>query len=226
MSSHCSSACTIPSPQRSLHVLEQASLSTENPVVARFWKVDETFPTTRYSRWIEVTNTRNVVRIELALGARRGCKRVHDRRLGRRVIQSEGMTKLGKSNRSQPWSFAAPFPFSSTNVSSSLKSRSPDESAHRRPSHAGAAAWDHGLRRETGPQLARRREHTRVPNRVKARCGHDVARRLSRESGSRSTATIPSENSFLSVIRRSPSGPRVTRSCATAGASSRVGSPS
>lgn len=33
--------------------------------------------------------------------------------------------------------------------------------------------WDHrGLRGETGPELARRREHARVPNGMKARCGH------------------------------------------------------
>ncbi|MBK6462440.1 MAG: hypothetical protein IPF92_15715 [Myxococcales bacterium] len=32
-----------------------------------------------------------------------------------------------------------------------------------------------------------------------------------------STATVPSEKGFLSVILTSPSGPRVTRSCATAG---------
>lgn len=47
--------------------------------------------------------------------------------------------------------------------------------------------------------------------------GTDAARRLSSESGSMSTATVPSEKGFFSVIRTRPSGPRVTRSCATAG---------
>ena len=49
------------------------------------------------------------------------------------------------------------------------------------------------------------------------------AGRLSIESGSRSSATAPSERGFLNVIRTSPSGPRVTRSCGTAGCARQVG---
>jgi len=47
--------------------------------------------------------------------------------------------------------------------------------------------------------------------------GTDAQSRPSSESGSRSTATVPSENAFLRPMRTRPSGPRVTRSCATAG---------
>lgn len=47
--------------------------------------------------------------------------------------------------------------------------------------------------------------------------GTDATSLLSRESGSMSTATVPSENAFLRAMRTSPSAPRVTRSCATAG---------
>lgn len=47
--------------------------------------------------------------------------------------------------------------------------------------------------------------------------GTEAQRRLSSESGSRSTATVPSEKAFLRPMRTSPSGPHVTRSCATAG---------
>jgi hypothetical protein len=44
-----------------------------------------------------------------------------------------------------------------------------------------------------------------------------VARRESSESGSMSTATVPSAKGLLSVIRTRPSGPCVTRSCAMGG---------
>ena len=46
-----------------------------------------------------------------------------------------------------------------------------------------------------------------------------VANRQSRDSGSISTATVPSAYAFLSVVRTKPSGRRSTRSCATAGRS-------
>ena len=55
-------------------------------------------------------------------------------------------------------------------------------------------------------QLARGGQNPRVTDGVQAGGGTEAASRQSRDSGSMSTATVPSEKGFLSAMRTSPSG--------------------
>ncbi len=66
-------------------------------------------------------------------------------------------------------------------------------------------------------QLAGRSQNPCVAHGVQPRGGTEAARRQSSESGSRSMATVPSENGRLRAMRTRPSGPWVIRSWAMAG---------
>jgi hypothetical protein len=84
--------------------------------------------------------------------------------------------------------------------------------------HFRRGFWrNRGLRRETERSLLADASTPAYRTVCRRGAGTDAARRLRRERGSRSNATVPSEKGFLSVIRTSPSGPRVMRSCATEG---------
>jgi hypothetical protein len=76
------------------------------------------------------------------------------------------------------------------------------------------------LRREVRPPRARRCQHARVAHRVQARGGGTlVASRHNRDSGSMSTATVPSLLAFFRVMRTKPWGRCSSRSCARRGRS-------
>lgn len=89
--------------------------------------------------------------------------------------------------------------------------------ARRRQGRTGLPFWRLGQDART--ELARRREPPRDRTVWNLGGGTAAQRRVSSESGARSTAKVPSEKRFFRAMRTRPSGPRVTRSCAMGGLS-------